>query len=187
MVCLFSQASGSALVPLKCKAWIPSKAPFSGLNDLWFSSHFAIPCLGQEMGWWAVLSHHTKKWTGKDDFHIAVAPCKLNGPQGLSRCSALEVLKRYLGAAWKGGFFKFLPSDTNAKLFRLQRKKLDVPGRLFFILSKGWISQHWVSSAGPLLLCICLKTLTSAIRLIYSIKGVKSAIVVWIRFWKSKV
>lgn len=66
MVFLFMLASGSALVPLKCEAWIPSEAPFSGLNNLWFSSHFAALvslCMSGagETGRAVVLSHCAKQ------------------------------------------------------------------------------------------------------------------------------
>lgn len=184
MVFLFMRASGSALIPLKCEAWIPSEAPFSGLNNLWFSSHFAAPvslCMSEAGGTGraAVLSHHAKKWMGKDAFHITSVHFKLNGPRGLSRCSAFEALKRYLGAVWEEWvvwffFFQFLPSDTNTKLFHLQRNKLDVPGWRLFILSNDESESAEFPQLGLLLLCIGLKTLTSAVRLIYSTKGVKS-------------
>lgn len=153
MVFLFMQASGSALVPLKYKAWIPSEAPFGGLMNLWFFPHFAslvslCTSGAGDMGGAAMLSHHAKKWMGEDAFRITWVHCKLDGPWGLSRCLVFEALKKYLGAVCKGFLLQFLLSDTNAKLFCFQRNKFEVPGWLFLILSKGWISQCWISSAG---------------------------------------
>lgn len=74
-------------------------------------------------------------------------------------------------------FFQFLPSDTNTRLFHLQRNKLDMPGWLFFLkmfVLKDESASTEFPQPGLLLLCIGLKTLTSAVRLIYSTKGVKS-------------
>lgn len=89
--------------------------------------------------------------SGQGRIHFPSVHCKLDGPWGLSCYSAFEALKTYLGAVWKGWLWFFFLNSCHLiptlNCFVLQRNKLDVPGWLFFILSKGWISQRWISSA----------------------------------------
>lgn len=129
---------------------------------------------------WGRRHHHAKKQMGKDAFHIISVHCKLNGPGGLSCCLAFEALKRYLGAVWKGFafFFLFLPSNTNTKLFRLQRTNLTCWHGCSSSFLKDESASTEFPQLGLLLLCIGLKTLTSAVRLIYPTKGVKMSILV---------
>lgn len=139
---------------MKHEVWIPSRNISVGhiiCGSLPLLPWSLCACLWQ--GTWGEqqCSATTQEWTRKDAFHLTSVQCKCGGPWRVFYCSASKAWKGISGQSGQGFLF-FFPSsschlDTNTKLFRLQRNKPDVPGWLFFILSKGWISQHWISSA----------------------------------------
>lgn len=137
----------------------------------------SVPVCDREHGRAAVLSHHARSEWGRMPFTSLLFSANSMDHGGYFVIQHLKLEKIFQGSLDRVAFF--FPSsscclDTNTKLFFLQRNKLDVPGWLFFILSREWISQCWISSDTSLLSCVGLKTLTSAAGLIYSTKGGKS-------------
>lgn len=150
---LFSQVSGCALFPLKHEVWIPS-----GIISVGHTACGSLPLLpwslclslAGSMGRPAVLSHHARSEWGRMPFTSLLFSADLMDHGGYFVIQHLNPEKIFQGSLDRVAAF-FFPSsscclDTNTELFFLQRNKLDVPGWLFFILSKEWISQRWISS-----------------------------------------
>lgn len=164
MVCLFSQASGSALVPLKCKAWIPSKAPFSGLNDLWFSSHFAATCLGQET-WgdeqcWATTPRSEQ---GRMPFALLWLPASLMDHRGYPVAQHLKSWKDIFGLSGKVVFLSschlialncsafqgrnlMCQDGCSSSFLKDESASTEFPQRVFCFYAFVW--KHWPQQLG---------------------------------------
>lgn len=139
-VWFFLQASDCALILLKHGPWIPSEAPFGGLNILWLSS-VSCPCLCLQSG---------AGGRGGTSF-TAPACCVPDGLHGPCPCSAFEALKKYLWVVWKRRVFSSCHLIPTLNCFIFKGRNLKCQGGCFSSFLKDesdstkfpWLSLCW--------------------------------------------
>ena len=178
-VFLFKQASGSALVPLTVRCGSQLK-PLSVGQIICGSLPTLLPqslsaCLGEETRgkqWcWATVSR--SEW-GSLPFTSLQFTASSIDHGGYPIVWLLKPWKGILGQSGKGFFLSSCHLIPTLNCFAFKGTNLTCWDDCSSFFLKDESASTEFSQPGLLLLCIGLKTLTSAVRLIYSTKGVKS-------------